>query len=214
MNPLDRINVAAFDKDSLDKFLSKNASELTDWLNKLPHNELLTLRPQFRDFILLKGKIWQNLPKTDINLAFLALLLEKMEQLGDTGSFRRLFHEIRKTPYQLGSRLEAASLYLYREVANADELIAEYEPIYHLLKEAVESEEDNSDKALASLIQYYLLAIDGFGQFNKGVPIGIKGLIEATLTGDPDSFLHCPLISNVLRVSLTDYKGASEAIRL
>jgi hypothetical protein len=137
-----------------------------------------------------------------------------MEQLGDTGSFRRLFHEIRNTPYELGSRLKAASLYLYQEVANADDLIAQYDPIYHLLKKAAESEDDNSDKALATIIQYYLLAIDGFGQFNKGVPLEIKGLIEGTLTGDPDSFLHCPLVSDVLGVSLTDYKGALDAIRL
>jgi hypothetical protein len=213
MNQLDRINAAASDTDSLGRFLSKNASEITDWLNKLPHNELLTLSPQFRDFILLKGKIWQNLPKTNTNLAFLALLLDKMEQLGDTGSFHRLLHEIQKTTYELGSRLKAASLYLYEEVANADKLIAQYGPIYHLLKKAVESEDDNSDKALTTLIQYYLLGIEAFGQFNKAVPREIKGLIEGTLTGDPDSFLHCPLMSNVLGVSLTDYQSALEAIR-
>jgi hypothetical protein len=213
MNVLDRIQVAASDTNSLDRFLSKNASDITDWLNKLPHGELLTLRTQFRNFILLKLKVWQRLPRSEVNLSFLALLLEKMEQLGDAGSFYRIFHEIQQTSYDPGSRLRAASLYLYDKVTNAEQLVALYGPIYQLLTTAVETEDDNPDKALGTLIQYYLFCINSFGQFNKGVPKEIKGLIEGTLIGDPDSFLHCALVDSVLVVSFGDYELALEAIR-
>jgi len=213
MTVLDRLGDHAGDTETLDKFLSNNTLAFIDWFNKLPYPELLTLSEPLTKFARMKVPVWRALPPTGYNLAFLTFLLEKMEQLGEVSSFRRIYAELSKIGANIGSRLNAAGLYLVDTPAGAEDYLNRFEAIYELLAEAVRNEDDGPNKALATIIHYYLMAIESFGEFNPKIPVNLHDNLVGIMSRDPNSFLRCQLMYDVLSVGLNDAAVAADHIR-
>lgn len=213
MNVLDRLTEHSTDTNSLDQFLSNNTLAILDWFNKLPYSELLSLTKPLGAFVKMKIPVWRELPLTGYNEAFLTMLLEKMEQLGEVGSFGRIFRELSIKGATIGSRLKAAGLYLVDAPTDAPGLLSLFDAIHTLLEEAVRNEDDNADKALSTIIQYYLLTIESFGEFNAAVPASVHDQMAEIIKRDPASFLRCQLMYDVLSVALGAPTAAAARIR-
>lgn len=212
MTVFDRLMGASGNVDTLDKFLAHNAAEIIDWFNRLPHLELQSIHQDLRKLVLLNLNLLEALPETANNLAFLVMLMEKAEQLGEISVFQLLFQLIEKTPFDIGHRLNAAGLYM--EIPNsAKEYVGIYADIYKLLEEAYLEEEDSSDKVLFTIVNYYLQVIDNCGEFNPAAPAEIRANLVASLRDDEGSFLNCELVHNVIETDLRNIVAASTHIR-
>ena len=212
MTLFDRLMGATGSADTLDQFLAHNAAEAIDWFNRLPHAELRSIQQDLKKLVLLNLTLLEGLPQTGNNLAFLVMLMEKAEQLGEISMFQMLYQLIKVTPFDIGHRLKAAALYM--DIVNsAAEYTALYGPIYGLLAKAYSEEEDFADKVLFTIVNYYLQVIDNCGGPNPAAPADIKANLIVSLRDEEDSFLNCPLIHDVLATDLGDVTAASIHIR-
>ncbi|QXV63991.1 hypothetical protein INP83_12880 [Mucilaginibacter sp. 21P] len=212
MTLFDRLMGATGNASTLDQFLAHNAEEIIDWFNRLPHVELASIQQGIRQLVLLNLNLLEGLPQTASNLAFLVMLMEKAEQLGEIAVFRLLYTHIERSPFDIGHRLKAVSLYL--EIPkDADRYVRLYPGIFELLELAYIEEEDSADNVLFTIVNYYLQLIDNCGEFNPAAPAAIRTAIGASLRDNESSFLNCPLIYSVLETDLDDMVAASTHIR-
>lgn len=212
MTLFDRLMGAASNAETLDEFLAHNAAEVVDWFSRLPYAELKSIQEDLKKLVLLNLALLEELPQTGGNLAFLVMLMEKAEQLGEIAAFQLLYQIIEQTSFDIGHRLKAAALYL--EIPNsAAEYIGFYDQIYTQLEKAYLEEEDSADKVLFTIVNYYLQVIDNCGEFNPSAPAEIRARLTSSLSENEESFLNCPLIYSVLDTDLVDVTVASTHIR-
>jgi hypothetical protein len=135
------------------------------------------------------------------------LLLDISEELGLLAPFRFLYDHLRGKDYNIGERLKAASLYLIG-VTTADDYVNRYETIYNHLQLSSETEEDNTDKVLMTMVNYYAQVIHDFGEFNIGKVLELKAKLEKSLSDFEFSFLHNKLIEDLLTVDFGRFSDA------
>jgi hypothetical protein len=91
----------------------------------------------------------------EINRAFIFLLLDLCERLQKSGEFQILMNVINQQNIKIGNRLESACLFL-TGISEAPQYIERFDEICDNLVNAIENEEDNSYKPLATFANYYL----------------------------------------------------------
>ncbi len=193
---------------SLQSYLSDNFDQVYDFFTHQKHSELVASRDKLNGYIRLNQNVILQLDIDDkTNLAFISLLLDISEELGLIGSFRFLYEHLKDKDYNIGERLKAASLYLIG-VNTADDYINRYEAIYCHLQLSSETEEDNTDRVLMTIVNYYAQVIHDFGEFNIGKAYELKAKIEKSLSEIKFSFLHSKLIEDVLNVDLSSFIDA------
>ncbi|UZJ63726.1 hypothetical protein OKW96_14940 [Sphingobacterium sp. KU25419] len=192
--------------------MAHNGAEIIDWFNRLPHAELKSIQGDLKKFVLLNLDLQKGLPETNNKLMLLVMLMEKAEQLGEISIFQSLFQHLEQTPFDIGHRLKAAALYMDLP-KSASEYIGFYDKIYKNLQIAYQEEEDSADKALFTMVNYYLQVIENCGEFNPAAPAEIHNRLAKSIRDDEGSFLNCPLIFDILRTDLTDIEIASTHIR-
>lgn len=205
---IDDLQNASGDVASLQNYLYDKFEQVYDLFTHQKHSELVASRDKLNRYIRLNQNIILNLNLDEkTNLAFISLLLDISEELGLIGSFGFLYHNLKRKEYNIGGRLKAASLYLIG-VCTADDYVNRYDTIYGHLQLSSETEEDNTDRVLMTMVNYYALVINNFGEFNISKVLELKAKIEKSLSDYELSFLHNKLIADVLNVDLDDFSHA------
>jgi tetratricopeptide (TPR) repeat protein len=199
---------ASSDVASLQKYLVDNFEKVYDFFIHQKHSDLLASRDKLNRYIQLNRNVILQLEiKNKTNLAFISLLLDISEELGLLAPFRFLYDHLQRKEYNVGERLNAASLYLIG-VRTADDYLNRYELIYNHLQRSLETEEDNTDKVLMTMVNYYAQVIHDFGEFNIGKALELKAKIEKSLSDFEFSFMHNKLIEDVLSIDFTSFSDA------
>lgn len=203
---LEDLQNASDNVTSLQNYLSDNFEQVYDFFTHQKHADLLASRDKLNRYIQLNRSVILQLNITDkTNLAFISLLLDISEELGLLAPFQFLFDHLIGKNYNIGERLKAASLYLIG-VKTVDDYLSRYEAIYNHLKLSSETEEDNTDKVLMTMVNYYAQVMHDFGQFSTEKVFELKTKIETSLS--EFSFLHSKIIEDVLKVDFSDFSGA------
>ncbi|MBP7533168.1 MAG: hypothetical protein KA783_01885 [Chitinophagales bacterium] len=198
--------------NSLQRYLSDNFEQVYDFFTHQKHSDLVASRDKLNRYIRLNQNVILQLDIDDkTNLAFISLLLDISEELGLIGSFRSLHDYLKDKKYNIGERLKAASLYLIG-VRTADDYVSRYETIYEHLQLSSETEEDNTDRVLMTMVNYYAQVINDFGEFNIGKVFELKAKIKKSLSDFEFSFLHNKLIIDVLNVDFSNFTAAYDRI--
>lgn len=209
---IDELQSASTDVHKLEKYLNKNFQEIYDFFIYGKHNVLLELKDKINRYIALNISLLRKLDiKSSINLSFITLLLDVSERLGFLMEFKLLYTHLHEQQFNIGRRLEAASLYLVG-IHTLDEYINRYEVIYNHLQTAYKTEEDNADKVIATLLNYYAQVIYNFAEFNqKGINI-FRRKIEQSKNASEETFLKHTVIDELLKIDTTSYIIAYEKI--
>ena len=111
----------------------------------------------FEQFVLLGGRI-QILDSLDFsisqNRAFISILFDYAERVNASAVIVQLFQIIEKHNLDIGSRLEATMLYLYN-VPDNQVYVDRFDIICSKLQTAIDEEDDNDNKAIATFLNYY-----------------------------------------------------------
>ncbi|NTE04483.1 hypothetical protein G6M26_36025 [Agrobacterium tumefaciens] len=198
---LDELIASSTTFDQLDNFVASNQAELFDLFMWSTDQELREQRLTLENYLVSHRTKFENLPPNQLNLAFLAMLLDCSERLGLINAFEFLYNFLVGNGFDPGSRLHAASLYLIG-VRSGTALVDRYVEIYELLQVSYNEEEDNSDKILITIINYYRKAIQDFGEFNIGIAKSILNKVKQTIKEDEYSFLNHPLILEIIGIDL------------
>lgn len=199
---------ASIDAVSLQSYLSDNFEKVYDFFTHQKHADLVASRDKLNRYIQLNRNIIIQLNIADkTNLAFISLLLDISEKLGLLAPFRFLYDHLKGKEYNIGERLKAASLYLVG-ITTADDYINRYNAIYNHLQLSSETEEDNTDKVLMTMVNYYSQVIHDFGEFNTEKVIELKNKVEKSLSEFEFSFLNNKIIEEVLKVDFSNFREA------
>ena len=194
------------DPITLQSYLADNFEKVSDFFYLQKHSVLLESKEELRRYIALNWLVLSQLDKNDkTNLSFLSLLLDVCERLGLRAQFKLLYDFLSHCNFNIGSRLQASALYLIG-ITSVDDYLNRYDSIYKLLQSSYETEEDNKDKVLSTVINYYSQVLIDFGQFNLDAVIHLKGKIEVTISENEYSFLKHGLIESVLGIDLVEYE--------
>ncbi len=209
---IEDLQKASVDVSSLQNYILDNFEEVYDLFTHQKHSDLVASRDKLNRYIQLNRNVILQLNIVDkTNLAFISLLIGVSEELGLISSFRFLFDHLKGSNYNIGERLNAASLYLIG-VRTADDYVNRYEAIYNHLQHSAETEEDNTDKVLMTMVNYYSQVIHDFGEFNIDAIKLLKAKIQKSLSDFEFSFLHGNLISDILNVDLSNFAAAYHTI--
>lgn len=205
---IEDLQTASSDVATLQNYLSDNFELVYDFFTHQKHSDLIASRDKLNRYIRLNQNVILQLDIHDkTNLAFISLLLDISEELGLIGSFRFLYDHLRDKDYNIGERLKAASLYLIG-ITVADDYVNRYDAIYSYLQLSSEKEEDNTDRVLMTMVNYYAQVIHDFGEFNVGKVLELKAKIKKSISAFKFSFLNSQLINDVLNIELDSFSDA------
>lgn len=208
MKELDDLHNAAGNLESLQHYLDNNFEKVYDFFTLQKHYDLVALREKINRFIQLNRNIVLKLDiRNKTNLSFISLLLDISEELGLIGSFHFLYNHLQNKDFNIGERLKAASLYLIG-VRTADDYISRYDQIFNHLQEASVTEEDNTDRVLMTMVNYYAQVIHDFGEFNSEVVLKLKAKLQKSIGDFENSFLNCKFLEDVLNIQLDNFHDA------
>lgn len=200
--------------NTLKTYLSDNFTTVYDYFTLQKHSTLIELREEYKRYIALNWQVLSRLDKNNsTHLSFISLLLEVCERLGLRGQFKLLFDFLLESTFDIGSRLKASSLYLIN-VNTVDDYLEKFESIYDLLQSSYELEEDNQDKVLTTLINYYSQVLLDFGDFNIESVKALREKIDISFSNNTYSFLQNQIIENILKVDLGDNIEAFSQIHI
>ena len=148
------------DTKSLSDFIRSNKSLIDNFVDS--DNSFQRQQTDLLEqFVLLGGRI-QMLDSLDFsisqNRAFISILFDFAERANSTSTIIQLYQIIQRHNLDIGSRLEASMLYLYN-IPEKQTYIDRFEGICSKLQTAIEEEEDNDNKALATFLNYYSLVV-------------------------------------------------------
>ena len=213
MTLLNRLNDATINVSTLERFIANNAEEIHDWFSLEPHTYLKQHHAEIRNLTLLKWNVIRRLDlDNDANSAFIVLCLDVCERLGDSACFLRYYRLLKDHNFDIGDRLNAASLFMVG-ISTDQDYLDKYELVYDLLKNAY-NQGATLERLLTTIVNFYALVVNNFGEFNKGVINQLKKKIEQTIAADEYSFLNHFLIFAVLGVDTGDHKVAYSQIHL
>ena len=199
---------ASSDVSSLQDYLSDNFVQVYDFFTHKKHLDLVLSRDKLNRYIRLNQNVILQLDiNYKTNLAFISLLLDISEELGLIGSFCFLYNHLKGKDFNIGERLKAGSLYLIG-VNTAEDYLNRYQAIYDHLQLSSEIEEDNTDRVLMTMMNYYAQVIHNFGEFNIGKVLELKAKIEKSRNDFEFSFLHNILVDEVLKVDVSNFDEA------
>lgn len=209
---IDDLQSVTTDSTTLENYLSENFVEVYDLFNHTRHASLLEAREKINGYIRLNRHVLLQLDISNTtNLSFIFLLLDISERLGLLASFRYLYEYLQGKNCKIGFRLQAASKYLIG-IITASDYLNRYDSICIQLQLSFETEEDSADKILMTFVNYYAEVINNFGRFNTAAIADLKGKIENTLAASKFSFLKNSLLEDVLKIDLSDFNLAYQAI--
>ena len=141
---------------SLNDFLYNNSSLIDEFVDLSIESQ----RQQiclFEEFVLLGSRV-KILDSLDFsisqNRAFIAILFDYAERVNAAAVLLQLYQIIHRHNLDIGSRLKASLHYLYN-VPNNQVYVDRFDEICTLLQTAIDEEDDNDNRAIATFLNYY-----------------------------------------------------------
>lgn len=141
---------------TLSDYISNNSSLIDEFVD----SGIEVQREQkdlFEEFVLLGSRV-KILDSMDFsisqNRAFIAILFDYAERVNASAVLLQLYQIIQKHNIDVGSRLKASILYLYN-VPNNQVYVDRFDDICSKLQTAINEEDDNDSKAIATFLNYY-----------------------------------------------------------
>lgn len=141
---------------SLSAFICNNSSLIDEFVDSGIESQRQKANA-FDEFVLLGSRV-QILDSLDFSLsqnrAFIAILFDYAERVNASAAILQLYQIIQRHKIDIGSRLRASMLYLY-DVPNNQVYIDRFDDICTKLQTAIDEEDDNDNKAIATFLNYY-----------------------------------------------------------
>lgn len=202
MDIFDKLISVTTNKESLSIFIEDNIQELYDFLLTQSFADLSISKRKIEDYILQNLSIIRQLDfSIDDTITFTTLLLDVSERFSFFMSFQRLHKLLDKNNCQIGSRLEASSMYLIgiKSISDYNERIL---GILKTLSESYENEEDNEDRVIGSVVNYYAQVVHNFSDQNVNGVLEFKtNLVSYT---EKFHYLKNDIIQSILSIDISD----------
>ena len=168
----------ADDSVSLDTYIQKNYVQIETFCSTCVDSQKIEF-DNFELFVLFKAGVIENLDYTKShNRGFVYYLMDYGERFCSTSAIVQLYRIIQDNKLSIGSRLEAAMLYLYNVPSNQT-FVDRFNGICSKLQTAINEEDDNDKKAIASFLNYYSYVVYNTSeQFSSGLLLKYTNAIE------------------------------------
>lgn len=194
---------ASISLDNLNEFIQNNSVEIYDFFISQKNSSINTHRGEIENYILPKYNVFKNLDFTNAkNQTFLFCLIDVSQRFGLATEFQQLFNLANNNNVPLNNRLNAASLFLIG-INNINNFTLRINEIFSKLAVSYLKEEDNEQKTIATLIQFYVEVFNNFPHNKAGISLFKQKLIEE-LQKDEFKFLNTEIVKEVLDYSLDD----------
>lgn len=178
----------------LETYLNSNL-KLVNELSNSNIDFLIDEKNDIEEFILLKRAVIEALDfEITHNKAFIGYLFNFCERLNLVAAAQITYSILENSNIIIGSRLEAAKIYLLDGNFN-DDYIVNFEQICLKLEYASINEEDNEQKVIETFFNYFLKVIK---DTNIIFSLQLVQKLQIAITNNEHSFLKNPLILQLL----------------
>ena len=201
INLFDQLFEISDSADSLDEFLNKNMQAVNEFYNS-DYSRIVNCKDSIERFILFKHNIIAKLNYAkSYNKSFVLMLLDYCERLNSRGAIPRIYYILNDNNIAINSRLQAALLFSYPEPKTNSEFVDKFDAICEKLQLAVDTEDDDDSKALATFLNYYSIILNDTSiQFVEQVKAKLTNAIENEIY----PFLEHSCISEIIQLNLDD----------
>lgn len=201
---------AASDNYALDAFLKESISELADFCSENLEKQKIEL-DNFERFILFKTKVIEDLDYSQsYNRAFVCYLMDYCERFCSTSAVVHLYRIIKQENLNVGSRMDAAMLYLYN-VPDNQVFVDRFEDICAKIQTAINEEDDDDSKAKATFLNYYSYVVYNTNHIKFAKDIQSKYCNH--IKRDSFPFLRCQLIKDCLSLDISNSEDVFRTIQ-
>lgn len=188
------------DSDALDSYLRDNLAEIDTFCSTKVNIQRSELE-KFEEFVLFKNIILENLDYSkSYNRAFIYYLMDYCERFCSKSTFVQLYRIIQDNKLNVGSRLEAAMLYLDKVPSN-QVFIDRFDEICEKLQTAINEEDDEDTKSIATFLNYYSYVVDNTSeQFAKRLQSAYANAVNRSSY----HFLNNEIIKECLAIDVID----------
>jgi hypothetical protein len=146
--------------DSLDKFLNGNMQTVNEFYNS-NYACILLSRNSIENFILLKDSTISQLDfSKSYAKSFVLMLLDFCERFNFIAATPRICTILARHNIPVNSRLEAALQFLYPRPETNSVFVDRFDSICQKLQLAIDTEEDNDNKSVATFLNYYGIVVN------------------------------------------------------
>jgi hypothetical protein len=187
--------------DSLDKFLNENMQQINEFYNS-NYACILLSKNSIEKFILLKYNAISKLDYTkSYTKSFALMLLDYCERFNFISATPRIYTILAEHNISVNCRLQAALLFLYPKPETNSELVDKFDAICEKLQLAIDTEEDNDKKVIATFLNYYGIVINDTSlEFAEQV----KAKILSAIKNETYNFIQNESILEIANVDLQD----------
>ncbi|GHT07266.1 hypothetical protein FACS189426_00130 [Bacteroidia bacterium] len=209
-NLFEKIFEISDNADSLDKFLNENMQKVNEFYNS-NYACILLSKNSIEKFILLKYNAISQLDfSKSYTKSFALMLLDFCERFNFISATPRIHTILTERNIPVNSRLQAALLFLYPKPKTNSELVDRFDVICEKLQLAIDTEEDNDKKAIATFLNYYGIVVnDTRLEFAEQVK---QKMLDA-IQNETYAFLQNESVSTIANVELQDLAAAYTQIQ-
>ncbi|GHT59466.1 hypothetical protein AGMMS50239_06170 [Bacteroidia bacterium] len=209
-NIFDKLFEISDTADSLDKFINENMQSVNEFYNS-DYRSIFLYIDSIERFILFKHRTIAelNYEKT-YTKSFVLMLLEYCERFNLIGATPHIYSILNRNDIQINSRMQAALLFLYPKPTQNSDFVDRFDSICETLQFAIDNEEDNDKKAIATFLNYYGIVIN---DTNLKVAEEIKLKIVAATQSGTYNFFQNEELSTILDIELQDSAVAYKQIQ-
>ena len=198
-NIFEELNNKYDSSTSLSSFLFENIQDIIEFCNS-NYKTIVSCRDYIDSFIQLKYNTIEGLNyQKNHNQAFISILLELCERLNLRSSMIIAYEISGKKNLNIGSRAQAALLFMHN-VDSRITLVNRFENICQNLEIAIEFEDDNEKKSIATFLNYYSVVIDAGLDSAKQV----QAKILTEIQNETYHFLQNENIATIANIELQD----------
>lgn len=183
---------------SLDSYIQKNYAQIEYFCTTHFDSQQKEL-DYFEQFVLFKADVIEKLDFTkSYNRGFVYYLMDYCERFCSTSAIVQLYRIIQDNKLKIGSRLEAAMLYLYNVPSN-DTFVDRFNDICGKLQTAINDEDDDDKRTIASFLNYFSYVVFNTSEhFSNGIIQKYTNAIE----NDSFPFLKNAIIQECIVLDL------------
>lgn len=204
-NIFDQLFEIADSGDALDIFLNANMQLVNEFYNS-NYGSILLTKNSIEKFILFKHGVISQLDYTkSYAKSFVLMLLDYCERFNFIAATPHIYRILTDNNISINYRQNAALHFLYPRPNTNSELVERFDSICENLQLAIDNEEDNDSKAIATFLNYYSIIInDTSSQFVEQV----KSKIENAHKDETYQFLQSETIKELSNINIQDKDAA------
>ncbi len=206
-----RLFEASNSSDELTAFIQNNSIEIYDFFISQKNSSIVSHKAEIEQYILPKFGIYRQLNFTESkNQTFLYCLLDVSQRFGLPTEFEQLFNLANHNKVSLNSRLCATSKFLIG-IKSIDDYQNRINEILSNLSVSFLKEEDNEQKTISTLINFYTEVFNNFPHNIEKV-IVFKNKLLDELKKEEYKFLHTQNVDEILSYSLDNIEELYQAV--